>query len=210
MRQFQPAPYASLHSSHGEPLTKGSRGGVNNKNLDPCPKLFLHPPQPLDQTINQTRDDRGLVRPNRQAGVVRKQRRSNSAITHDKHHQQYQEPRGLRSFYSVGDRLRHSSHVIVEPTPDQATRAVNSLKKRDYAFVKRRDGSYYYAMVAARSVRPTGARKSRRYSAAEDNDEERDEYMQFVMDEMGSTKTIHRRHWCDFVRLVATDVEELF
>jgi len=58
----------------------------------------------------------------------------------------------------------------------------------------------------------TGIRRSapRRYSAAEDKDEERDEYMQFVMDERGSTKTIHRRHWCDFVRLVATDVEELF
>lgn len=99
------------------------------------------------------------------------------------------------SYYSIGDKMRSPSHMIIEPTYEQATEAVTTLQKHDYAFVKRGDGSYSYAILACRSSLDTNLAV-----AEEDNgDNNEEEFMIFVMD----TKKIHRKHWCDKIRLVS-------
>lgn len=60
---------------------------------------------------------------------------------------------------------------------------IESLEKHDFAFVRRRDKvTFTYAIIAKK---------------------ENDRFV-FVMDEMGSVKTLERRHWLDRIRLVNT------
>merc|ERR1719296_222792 len=63
------------------------------------------------------------------------------------------------------------------------------LQKHDFAFVKRSDGSYSYAILAFRSFEPikkgTGT----------------EECMTFVTNKIGSTKIIRERHWSEFIRM---------
>ena len=104
---------------------------------------------------------------------------------------------GFRKDYKLGETLRSPSHMIVESTPQIATRAVGTLKKHDFAFVKRSDGSYSYAIVAYRSMEPI--KGSSRHDASKDPPVE-EECMAFIINDTGSTKTIRRRHWSDLVR----------
>ena len=96
------------------------------------------------------------------------------------HDEQY---KGFRKDYSVGETLRSPSHMAAEPTSEEA---VNSLHKHDFAFIKRSDGSYTYAILAC----------------INDDDEER---MRFVLHENGSTKVIRKKHWKKLICLVSTD-----
>ena len=84
-----------------------------------------------------------------------------------------------RRDYRLGDSLRCPSHVIIEPTYEQAERAVSALDKYGYAFIRRSNGLYTYAIVASRTV----------------------DRLIFVVDEAGSTKKIPKRNWCEDVRL---------
>ena len=100
---------------------------------------------------------------------------------------------GFRKDYKLGETLRSPSHMIVESTPQIATRAVGTLKKHDFAFVKRSDGSYSYAIVAYRSMEPIKGSSSKDPPVEE-------ECIAFIINDTGSTKTIRRRHWSDLVR----------
>jgi len=80
--------------------------------------------------------------------------------------------------------------MIIEPTHKRAAQAANSLKKYEYAFIRRSDGSYSYAIVACRSFR------SKNGATAEE-----EECIMFVVDEKGSTKVVGQKHWGDVVRL---------
>lgn len=62
------------------------------------------------------------------------------------------------------------------------------MKNYEFAFIKRTDGSWTYAILAYRST---------------SQDEE--EFMTFVMNEEGSTKIIRMRHWAEYVRCVAEE-----
>lgn len=97
-----------------------------------------------------------------------------------------QEERGSRQGYLLGEAVRCPSHMAVESTPEDAARAVDALQKHDYAFVRRSDGSYSYAILAYRSF-----------------EQSRGELMTFVVRDDGSTKTIRRKHWGELVRLVS-------
>jgi len=92
--------------------------------------------------------------------------------------------------YLLGDTIRSSSHMIIEPTPKRAAEAATLLKKHDYAFIRRSDGSYSYAIVACRSSRPKNGATV-----------EEEEYIMFVVDEKGSNKVVGQKHWGDVVRL---------
>ena len=91
---------------------------------------------------------------------------------------------GFRMDYIIGDPVRSLSHMITDPT----SQAIGTLQKHDFAFIKRSDGSYSYAILAFRSFEPikkgTGT----------------EECMTFVTNETGSTKIIRERHWREFVR----------
>jgi len=103
--------------------------------------------------------------------------------------------KGLRLDYQLGETLRTPSHMIVKPTDDQVCQAAGALDNHDFAFVKRSDGSFSYAILAYRSVEPVkrGDKKS-----VED-------CMTFVVNGAGSTKKVCRRQWAKCVRLVSMD-----
>ena len=116
------------------------------------------------------------------------------------HQQQYaqdhggQEPfhKGFRPDYVLGEYSRHTSHMIMPQDDVHAIQLVNTLSKHDFAFVKRSNGNYSYAM----------AYRTSSYSN-DDDDEKKDEGMAFVMDDSGSTKMIRKKHWCEYIRLVS-------
>lgn len=93
---------------------------------------------------------------------------------------------GYRRDYALGQTVRIPSHMVVEPTPERAALAAGALRKHDFAFVRRSNGSFSYAILAERSVDRQGR-----------------ERMTFVMDGMGSTKTVRRGHWGGSVRAVS-------
>mmetsp|Transcript_20601 Transcript_20601/g.38906 ORF Transcript_20601/g.38906 Transcript_20601/m.38906 type:complete len:326 (+) Transcript_20601:306-1283(+) len=103
---------------------------------------------------------------------------------------------GYRSDYSLGDTLRSASHVITEPTPEQAIQSVDSLKTHDFAFVKRSNGLHSFAILAHRSMEPT---------KRADEDAAMGECMNFVIDDSGSTKMVRRSHWSRSIRLVSME-----
>lgn len=116
-----------------------------------------------------------------------------SAENKNTRHESYH---GFRSDYSLGETIRTPSHMTIEPTSEQAIRAVTSLKTHDFAFVKRSDGSYSFAILAYRSTKPL--------KGAEDTSAT-EECMNFVMSDNGATKTIRERHLSEFVRLVSME-----
>lgn len=85
---------------------------------------------------------------------------------------------GFREDYVLGDVVRTPADMIIEPTPEQARQYVASLEKHDFAFVKRSDSTYTYAIVSHRS----------------------DDYIFFVMCESCFTKKVSKKRWDDFIR----------
>ena len=94
---------------------------------------------------------------------------------------------GFRRDYELGGRLRSPSHKIdiTQPTTtsEENTNMGSLLQKHDFAFIKRSDGSYTYAILACI-----------------DKDGER---MTFVLDNYGSTKVVRKRNWEKLVCLVS-------
>lgn len=101
----------------------------------------------------------------------------------------------LRRAYSIGEKIRSDdSHMVIEPTSEQAIKTVNSLEKHDFAFVKRRDGSFTYAILVERTFQLTDGANVGDGATTE-------ECMIFAIDSIGSTKMVRRRHWSEFVHL---------
>ena len=103
--------------------------------------------------------------------------------------------KGFRNDYSIGETIRSLSHMIIEPTVTQATQSISSLSKHDFAFLKRSDGSYTYAILAYRSMVPKKG----------SIDGSMEECMVFVVVDDGSTKRIRKRDWIECVRLISTE-----
>ena len=125
---------------------------------------------------------------------------------HQQQQQQQQYHRGFRSEYSLGDHAKSSTHIIMPPpnTPPSQhaflARCVESLQKHDFAFVKRSNGQYSYAILAYRMTTDDISKNKRE---CPEYDSTKGEGMVFVIDEIGSTKMIRKKYWCDYVRLVA-------
>lgn len=91
--------------------------------------------------------------------------------------------KGFRKDYALGEPLRSLSDKIEEPTPAQALQAVDQLQRHDFAWVKRSDGTYTYAIIAYRT----------------------EDTLTFVISEdFISAKTLNKSHWKDCVKLVNT------
>lgn len=82
--------------------------------------------------------------------------------------------------YDLGDAVRCPSDMIVEATQGRTTDAVVSLRKHDFAWVKRSDGSYTYSIIADKT----------------------EDHIVFLIDSKGSTKKVSRKHWSELVRRV--------
>lgn len=103
---------------------------------------------------------------------------------------------GFRGDYVIGELLRARSHLDVAPTHRQALAALGSLQQHDFAFVRRSDGSFSYAILAYRHVAPMKGAEGR------SKNKPQEECMTFVMSERGTTKMVRKRFWSEFVRLV--------
>ena len=102
---------------------------------------------------------------------------------------------GFRKDYSIGETIRSLSHMIIEPTVTQATQSVSSLRKHDFAFLKRSDGSYTYEILAYRSMMPE----------KRSIDGSMEECMVFVVVDNGSTKRVRKRDWIECVRRISME-----
>jgi hypothetical protein len=112
----------------------------------------------------------------------------------DQKNQQRDNFLGFRRDYTLGETVRSPSHMIIGLTSEKATEAVNSLSIHDFAFVKRSDGLFSYAILAFRSNE-------------EDNNSNHssEECMTFVLSDMGGTKMIKKSQWSELVRLISTN-----
>ena len=105
-------------------------------------------------------------------------------------HQQQQQPTrqlGYRPDYKLGQTVRSTSHIKIPTSSQNAMQQVSTLMKYDFAFIKRSNGLYSYAILAYRS------------------NDNKGESLTFVMDDKGCTKMIRKKYWCEYIRLVNTD-----
>ena len=105
--------------------------------------------------------------------------------------------KGFRKDYSLGGTARCSSHMVVDCTPEQAFQSINLLKNHDFAFVKRSDGSYSYAILACRSLEPPIDRSKSPRTL--------EECMVFAMCNAGSTVKLRKNRWIESIRLISME-----
>lgn len=90
---------------------------------------------------------------------------------------------GFRSDYRLGEFARSPSHMINDPTSSR--RVIRSLKKLDFAFIKRSCGSFSYAVIV-----------DRYYCSVVDGEEE---VLVFMVNSSQSTKSFPERLWKSFI-----------
>lgn len=93
--------------------------------------------------------------------------------------------RERRSIYDLGDVVTSSNDMITESSSQKALLNAINMMIHSFAFVKRSNGSWRYAIVANRPVE-TGPKAS----------------IRFVVDKRGATKTFKLKHWAMCIRLV--------
>jgi hypothetical protein len=101
-----------------------------------------------------------------------------------------------RDDYFLGDVIKSASHMITESTPERAIRAVESLQMHDFAWVKRSNGNFTYAILAYRASNPTLQEGT---TSKHHNDED---FMYFVVNDTGATKMFPKSRWHDSIRLI--------
>eukprot|EP01082_Thalassiosira_pseudonana_P014516 g13077.t1 g13077 contig7:828618-829676(+) len=101
--------------------------------------------------------------------------------------------RGYRSDYKLGQPAQSLYHMIADYNRETSVELASSLKKHDFAFVKRSDTTWTYAIVASRSFV-----QDKVDSGESPNEEE--ECMTFVMNDIGAIKVIRKRHWGELIR----------
>ena len=152
----------------------------------------------MEARMTSNDDSNGLTKLRRRTSVTFAPLLSSSSIDEKQTILEEQHENGFRGDYTIGETLRSSSHMSIEPFSEQAIQAIGSLDQHDYAFIKRSDGSYSYAILAYRSIKPIkGANNIDKVESVEG-------CMTFVMSEAGATKMVRRRHWSKVVRLVRT------
>lgn len=99
-----------------------------------------------------------------------------------------QKLRGYRHDYTLGDVVRSRSDMVSECDEETSLKSVSSLHVHDFAFIKRSDGDWTYAVLALRSFETVRG--------------DLKECMTFVVDDYGATKTIDKFQWSNYIRLV--------
>lgn len=139
----------------------------------------------LDELLHQPKDDEQVL-----------VQQSNGNGDHPQHYT------GYREDYFLGDVVKSVCHMVIEPTPKSALQAVESLQLHNFAWVKRSDGLYTYAILAYRSSCPLVESAS-----SSEKKEVEEEYMYFVVDDIGSTKMVPKSRWHVNVRRIHEDSE---
>jgi len=148
----------------------------------------------------------------------------NSQPQSNHNHPQQRQHMGYRPDYKLGQVARSPSHLLIPPSSTSNTNnksklnyinQIATLLKHDFAFVKRSNGLFSYAILAYRT-NPGRTNPSKLstlnnggYIVNNSDDYYKGEYkeegMAFVMDDVGSTKMIRKKHWYEYIRLVSMD-----
>jgi hypothetical protein len=108
---------------------------------------------------------------------------------------------GYRDDYNLGDVVKSASHMVIESTPERAIQAVDLLQTHDFAWIKRSNGLYTYAILAYRTGSITDRAPNNNDGGGGGGDDD-GEYMYFVLNDCGATKMVHKKHWSKCIRLV--------
>ncbi len=144
------------------------------------------PPPPLSRHVSASSLEQEQAKkfPRRSSSTANKPRRAPQASTSAAIYN------GIRQDYFLGETIRCPSHMIIQ----SSHQATHPLKKHDFVWIKRSDGSFSYAILAYRTERFSSSTKSSINL----------ESMTFVISAQGSTKTIRKKHWAEYIRLVST------
>jgi len=129
---------------------------------------------------------------------------------------------GYRPDYKLGQVARSPTHLLIPNTNTNNNNKsklnyinqIATLLKHDFAFVKRSNGLFSYAILAYRTNPGRTNPPSKSGHGGGGNGNNRDDYydgeykeegMAFVMDDVGSTKMIRKKHWFEYIRLVSMD-----
>lgn len=112
--------------------------------------------------------------------------------------------------YKLGDAAHSRHHMVIEPTRSKATQAVDTLSTNDFAFIKRSNGSYTYAMVCYRTKsickgvqQELNSISFSSLSISPQGGPAEEETMTFLLSKDGCTKVLKKSQWGDYVRLVS-------
>lgn len=107
--------------------------------------------------------------------------------------------KGFRRDYSLGVTALCPSHMVDRAaTPDEAFQSINKLKALDFVFVRTRDESYSYAVLACRTLEPP-------INSMNSSSHVLEEFMIFVVSDAGSTVKLAKSRWVEYVRLVSVE-----
>lgn len=95
--------------------------------------------------------------------------------------------------YVLGETVRSASDMAIEECPEKAAEKASKLKNYDFAFIKRSDGSWTYAILVCRVFLASGNKQKN----------SREEGMLFVASDKGCIKVIRKPYWAEFIRVVA-------
>ena len=105
---------------------------------------------------------------------------STKSSSNEAQHLRYQ---GFRSDYALGEVVRSPADMVIETSTKAAIRSVSSLQMHDFAWVRRSDGSFTYAILAYRT----------------------DDKLTFLTCDASSTKSISRKYWGTHIRRVCVE-----
>mmetsp|Transcript_2999 Transcript_2999/g.6312 ORF Transcript_2999/g.6312 Transcript_2999/m.6312 type:complete len:317 (+) Transcript_2999:149-1099(+) len=100
-----------------------------------------------------------------------------------------QKHRGYRDDYTLGDAVRSPFDLVSKCDKEKSLQSVSSLFMHDFAFIKRSDGDWTYAVLALRSFETVKG--------------DLKECMTFVVNSFGAMKTIDDSQWGNYIRLVS-------
>ena len=185
-------PRRSSHTGITADTAQGMITEIVNTNRDKNKdKSSHHREPPRRVTVSFAPSDEQLQRLRQSQGTAYQQHALPSSSPRVDQHVYH---KGFRPDYVLGESSRHTSHMIVPQDDTHAITLVNTLSKHDFAWVKRSNGKYSYAILAYRTSSTDNDDK--------DGNNNKGEGMAFVMDELGSTKMIRKKYWCEYVRLV--------
>jgi len=200
-------------------------------------KAQQQPPRRVTVSFGPTKEQLQQLRNSTQTQYEQQLNHNNSMPDihnnhHPHHHQSHnnnppqRQHMGYRPDYKLGQVARSPSHLLLPPSTSTKTNQkqnyinqIATLLKHDFAFVKRSNGLFSYAILAYRTNpgRTNPGNKSGNKSGhgggggvvnnSDDyyNGEYKEEGMAFVMDDVGSTKMIRKKHWFEYIRLVSMD-----
>ena len=119
------------------------------------------------------------------------------------------DPSHNRHVYRLGESIQSPHDIMIFPTEKEMMQRINSLKVHDFAFVRRSNGTWTYAILADRGKQKVtsasldgGVPKVSEAGNENSSNLEKEEFMMFVMNEARSVKVIWKSQWKNCIRCI--------